>query len=176
MKTRKLKSLGLDEAIKVNTLAQAKYFIEKLGWNHLQPQQLAGKQITRNQEGFFNWGILPDGTPCISADKFIKPKKSKFKKLEKRVEALELLSKSKSKNIILKEETNYCHDYGKPISVIKINNEQKHDLKVGKWYKTDHAIVFYEGDADAKQGYPSFKGYGIFETIWIDKNSEPSFD
>lgn len=145
MKTRKLKSLGLDEAIKVNTLAQAEWFIKKLGWEN-RPIKICGKYIVKVRDNVYAWQddcerkILP-------ASDFIKPKKSRLKKLEKRVEALE-----KAKNNI---------SIGNGLMECKLPfvEEKGEPMIDGTWYKNNLGLFVYKSNEMT---------YGFYGNIWRD--------
>lgn len=87
---RKLSDLKENECIKVITLKEAKYFIKVTGWI-INPKELINKYVTLNPNGsskrIFIW-CEPSNGIGIPASDFIKPKKSKVKKLSKKVDYL----------------------------------------------------------------------------------------
>lgn len=175
MKTRKLKSLGLDEAIKVNTLAQAEWFIKKLYWDDVKPQQLVGNYICQEYKGYFVWTDFLSCSTEYPASDFIKPKKSKFKTLEKRVEALEnfIYSSEQQRGKSTQEGGNY--NKGFEALEKSIDQVNKTKLQVGKWYKSktpeNPYILFIESKEENK-----FTSYGISsDGNWINREASPLF-
>jgi hypothetical protein len=93
MKKRKLSDLKENECVKVNTKREAKIIIKKLDFQSLFVSQLVGNYIIGDGESFFRIDStsLKDVKGIdtyLKASDFIKPKKSKVKKLSKKVDYL----------------------------------------------------------------------------------------
>lgn len=153
---RKLKELKENECIKINTLAQAKYFIDKLNFS-VMPSVLVGKVIVQSIDvnNKFYWNDDEHtriALKRIPASDFIKPKKSNMKKeLDKLRKTCKQLAETQEKTNQYLEVLNGKNERIENTEHLQDSSKIEHtELMCGKWYKNKKSnnLCFRRGNMD----------------------------